>query len=578
MTERGLVASETLARASLVQEESGERLEAVLTRLGLVSEQALAEAIASASGLRLARAEDFPSEAVAAGLLSPRFLREAKAVPLAQGAHGVEAAFVDPLEPYYVNAIAYALEQPVTPLVARAGDVEAALDRLYGPAAVDAAPDGEDEADEGDLERLKDLASDAPVVRAVNGLIARATEQRASDIHVEPSEDGLKIRFRVDGALKDQELLPAGMKAAFVSRIKVLANLNIAERRLPQDGRMRLAVRGHEIDLRVATSPCIHGESVVLRLLDRSHLSLDFVSLGFDDIIMPMFLEMLGRPHGIVLVAGPTGSGKTTTLYAALAALNTPERKILTIEDPIEYRLGGVVQTQVSPQIGLSFAAALRSFLRQDPDVMMVGEIRDLETAQISVQAALTGHTILSTLHTNSASAAVTRLLDMGMEPFLLTSTLNAVLAQRLVRRLCQVCRSAYPASARELLSVGLAPVEGEAVGLWKPVGCSACGHTGFKGRLAILELLPVGDETARQVLARAEARETFRRLLQHLRAEMGHHADLGTHHVEDVLRLVEVEMIDLHRIAKAQDIDDEHIGTMRRVIFGEPVEVTAAR
>ncbi|MGC1301590.1 MAG: ATPase, T2SS/T4P/T4SS family, partial [Caulobacteraceae bacterium] len=492
-------------RASVVQEESGERLDAVLTRLGLVSEQALAQAVAEAAGLRLAGPEDFPATPVEIGAVSIRFLREAKAVPLRSDADGVEVAFVDPLESFPLQALAYALQRPVVPLAARAGDIEAALDRLYGPASADIAPEADDAADEADLERLKDLASDAPVVRAVNGLISRAAEQRASDIHVEPSEDGLKIRFRVDGALKDQDLLGAHLKAAFVSRIKVLANLNIAERRLPQDGRMRLAVRGHEIDLRVATSPTIHGESVVLRLLDRSNLSLDFDALGFAPDMLPQFIEILNQPHGIVLVTGPTGSGKTTTLYTALSALNTPERKILTVEDPIEYRLAGIGQTQVNPQIGLTFAAALRSFLRQDPDVMMVGEIRDLETAQVAVQAALTGHTILSTLHTNSAAAAVTRLLDMGMEPFLLTSTLNAVLAQRLVRRLCPSCRTPHTATARELMAVGLKPKDGETVELWRPVGCPACGHSGFKGRLAIQELLPVGDETARQVLARAE-------------------------------------------------------------------------
>jgi general secretion pathway protein E len=508
VTDSGLVAVETLARASVVQEESGERLDAVLTRLGLISETALAHAIAQAADLRLIGPDDFPDTALDSPV-SPKFLREIKAVPVRDGKDGVDVAFVNPLEPYPLLALAYALERPVTPLIARAGDVEAALDRLYGAVDADTRSGGEDAADEGDLERLKDLSSDAPVVRAVNGLIARAAELRASDIHVEPSEDGLKIRFRVDGALVDQDMLGSHLKAALVSRIKVLANLNIAERRLPQDGRMRLAVRGHEIDLRVATSPTIHGESVVLRLLDRSNLSLDFDALGFDVAILEPFLQVLAQPHGIVLVTGPTGSGKTTTLYAALASLNTSDRKILTVEDPIEYRLAGVNQTQVNPQIGLSFAAALRSFLRQDPDVMMVGEIRDLETAQVAVQAALTGHTILSTLHTNSASAAVTRLLDMGMEPFLLTSTLNAVLAQRLVRRLCPVCRTPHTGSARELMSVGLKP--DASVELWRPVGCGACGQTGFKGRLAILELLPVGDETARQVLARAEAREIER-------------------------------------------------------------------
>lgn len=508
----GLIAAEALSRVRAVQAESGERMAAVLTRLGLVSERALADALAKATGLPQAGVDDFPPAPIGGDRVSPRFLREMSAVPIQLDDGALRVALVDPFNDYAARALGYAFDLPVFPMIARAGDVEAALDRLYGSARSGAAV-VEDEADEADLERLKDLASDAPVVRAVNALISRAAELRASDIHAEPSEDGLKVRFRVDGVLQDQEILPPQVKAAFVSRVKVLANLNIAERRLPQDGRMRLAVRGQEIDLRVATSPTLHGESVVLRLLDRSNLSLDFEALGFDETILPAFLEILSRPHGIVLVTGPTGSGKTTTLYAALAALNAPTRKILTIEDPIEYRLAGVNQTQVSPTIGLTFAAALRSFLRQDPDVMMVGEIRDLETAQVAVQSALTGHTILSTLHTNNASAAVTRLIDMGMEPFLISSTVNAVLAQRLVRRLCQVCRSSHHADIKELLALGAA-AEGQgpdSIRLWSAPGCEACGHSGFKGRLAILELLPVDDEIARLVLARAEAREIER-------------------------------------------------------------------
>jgi general secretion pathway protein E len=508
----GLIAAEALSRVRAVQAESGERMSAVLTRLGLVSERALADALAKATGLPQAGGDDFPLAPIGGDRVSPRFLREMSAVPIQLDDGALRVALVDPFNDYAARALGYAFDLPVLPMIARAGDVDAALDRLYGSARSGAAV-VEDEADEADLERLKDLASDAPVVRAVNALISRAAELRASDIHAEPSEDGLKVRFRVDGVLQDQEILPAQVKAAFVSRVKVLANLNIAERRLPQDGRMRLAVRGQEIDLRVATSPTLHGESVVLRLLDRSNLSLDFEALGFDETILPAFLEILSRPHGIVLVTGPTGSGKTTTLYAALAALNAPTRKILTIEDPIEYRLAGVNQTQVSPTIGLTFAAALRSFLRQDPDVMMVGEIRDLETAQVAVQSALTGHTILSTLHTNNASAAVTRLIDMGMEPFLISSTVNAVLAQRLVRRLCQVCRTPHQADVKELSALGAA-AEGQgrdSIRLWSAPGCEACGHSGFKGRLAILELLPVDDEIARLVLARAEAREIER-------------------------------------------------------------------
>ncbi len=486
--ERGLAPAETLARARLVQSETGEPLDTVLTRLGLVSEQALAGAIAEAAGLRLAGPGDFPATPLAAERLSPRFLRDARAVPLRETETAVEIAFVDPLSPDARHALAFALERPVIPLAARSGDVEAALDRLYPEAVTGPGPQGA--ADEADVERLKDLSSDAPVVRAVNALIGRAVESRASDIHIEPGEDPL----------------PAHLRAAFVSRIKVMAGLNIAERRLPQDGRVRLAVRGHDIDLRVATAPTIHGESVVMRILDQSNLPLDFESLGFDGETLARFERVLRRPHGIVLVTGPTGSGKTTTLYAALATLNSADRKILTIEDPIEYRLAGVNQTQVSPGIGLNFASALRSFLRQDPDVMMVGEIRDLETAQVAVQAALTGHTILSTLHTNGAAAAVTRLMDMGVEPFLITSTLNAVLAQRLVRRLCPHCREAFAPATGALEALGVSPAG--FTRLWRPVGCEACGGAGFKGRVALLELLVTDADIERLILARAEARD----------------------------------------------------------------------
>ena len=492
----GLVTGETLARARLVQAETGERFAAILTRLGLVSESALAAAAARATGLPLAATGDFGLP-VAVDRISERFLREFKAAVLRADDGVCDVAVVDPFDPYPVSAIRLALGMPVRVFVGRSSDIEAAIDRAYGPAmAADAAID--DAADEADLERLKDLASDAPAIRAINWLITAAVEQRSSDIHLEATEDGIVVRFRIDGEMRTVETLPAAMRAPLVSRIKVMAGLNIAERRLPQDGRLRLAVRGHDIDLRVATSPTINGESAVLRLLDRSNLTLDFAALGFDPAVLAKLRDTLALPNGIVLATGPTGSGKTTTLYAALTELNAPNRKILTIEDPIEYRLAGVNQMQVNPAIGLDFATALRSFLRQDPDVIMVGEIRDIETAQVAVHAALTGHMILSTLHTNTAASAVTRLLDMGVEPFLIASTLSAVLAQRLVRRLCPACREAYDPPV---------PV-GDATTLYRAVGCGECDHTGYRGRIALVEFLVVDATIAKLVLARAEARD----------------------------------------------------------------------
>jgi general secretion pathway protein E len=507
---RGLVPVESLARACLVRDETGDRLEAVLTRLGLIEEHALARLLGELSGLALAD----PAMLVAAHRLtdlpapSARFLRDQRAIPIARTDDAVTIAVASPGDGYAQRALAFAFGLPVHAVLALPGDIEAALDRVYGVLDQEADPLGA--VDSEDLERLKDLASDAPAIRAVNRLITRAVEMRASDIHLEPVEDSLLVRYRIDGVMTEMEPLSAAMKLALISRIKVSANLNIAERRLPQDGRMRMAVRGRDVDLRVATSPSIHGESVVLRLLDRSNLALDLDALGFDPAQRDRFLDIVRRPHGIVLVTGPTGSGKTTTLYAALSALNLPDRKILTIEDPIEYRLPGVVQTQVAPAIGLTFASALRSFLRQDPDVMMVGEIRDLETAQVAVQASLTGHAILSTLHTNSAASAVARLMDMGVEPFLITSTLNAVLSQRLVRKLCAACRTPYLPPHVMLVAAGLED-RLDGVTLYRPTGCPACAGSGYAGRVAIIELLVIDDRLSTLVLGRVEGRDLKR-------------------------------------------------------------------
>ncbi len=498
----GLIGRPALARAQRIQAETGEPLAAVVTRLGMASEQAVSAALARAAGLTVAERDDYAAEQPQDVRIPSRFMREARAAFLKSDAGGgLAAAVLDPLDPYPVQALSLAVGAPVRVRAGRGSDIDAAFERQFG--GRDVLVELDEAADDADLERLKDLASDAPAIRAVNRLIAAAVDSRASDIHFEPDEQGLNVRFRVDGAMRELPPLPPAMRSAVPSRIKVMAALNIAERRLPQDGRLRLAVRGHDIDLRVATSPTMHGEAVVLRLLDRSELSLDFTSLGFESDLLARLRPVLARPHGVVLVTGPTGSGKTTTLYAALSELNAPDRKVLTIEDPVEYRLAGVNQTQVAPGIGLDFASALRAFLRQDPDIMMVGEIRDLETAQVAVQAALTGHMILSTLHTNSAAAAVTRLMDMAVEPFLITSTLNAVLAQRLVRRLCPACREPYDADPRRFGAT--APLASPTT-FWRAVGCDQCRGEGYSGRVAISELLEMNEAMSGLVLARAGA------------------------------------------------------------------------
>ena len=426
---RRLLDAGGLERAQRVRQASDEHLHVLLAKLGLVSEREIAMGLAELLELPLASEADYPELLPHGDRLSANFLREARVLPLADTAEGLVVAMADPLDSYAIGAMQLFAGKPVQVRVGVPADIEAALDRFFGSSAggdvVQPLGDLTDLGAEDDIQRLRDLASEAPVIRIVNRLIAKAAELRASDIHLEPSEQGLRARYRIDGVLRDMEPPPAQLRAATISRLKIMARLNIAERRLPQDGRIRLGVRGKDIDLRVATLPTMHGEAVVLRVLDRSSVALDFVSLGFEPDALRAYREALTRPNGIILVTGPTGSGKTTTLYASLIELNTPDRKLLSVEDPIEYQLDGVNQVQIKPQIGLSFAHVLRSMLRHDPDVIMIGEIRDLETAQIAIQAALTGHLVLSTLHTNNAASTLTRLLDMGVEDYLLPSTLN---------------------------------------------------------------------------------------------------------------------------------------------------------
>jgi len=498
LVDSGAIDRRTLDRARRVAAETGARLDQVLTQLGLVSDRGLAEALAQLIAAPLVGAADYPDAPLLQDRLKPKFLRRVRAIPIAATADSAIIAMADPLDVFARHAIAVAIGRPVAVAVAVPIELEAALERLYaelsdsGDAAemlTDMVADAEPA--EEDAERLKDLASEAPVIRLVNQLIARAVETHASDVHLEPFPDRLRIRYRYDGVLHEVEPPPARLQAAVISRIKIMARLDIAERRLPQDGRIKLTVRGHEIDFRVSTVPSLHGEKVVLRILDRTAVEFDYAKLGLPADIREGIERALDLPNGMVLVTGPTGSGKTTTLYTGLLKLNTVARNVVTVEDPIEYQLTGINQIQVKPQIGLNFASLLRSILRQDPDVIMIGEIRDLETVQIAVQAALTGHLVLSTIHTNSAAATMTRLRDMGLEDYLMTATLKAVLAQRLVRRLCPVCKTPDPAPSALIERLGLerlAPAK--SITLFHPKGCPACRGTGYRGRRAIAELL----------------------------------------------------------------------------------------
>jgi general secretion pathway protein E len=500
LTQRGKLPLDALDRARRLAADSGDPIEPILTKLGLVSERDMADAFAQTLGLDIATLDDTQDEALIASI-SPLFLRQYQVLPLDRTAGILRLAMAYPPDPYPAEALALLTGCTVRRLAATPTDIDAALDRLLANPHTE---DGAQPAADTDLERLRDLASDAPVIRHVNQLLARAVDARASDIHIEPAASRLVVRLRIDGAMQEIEAPPLRLRDAVVSRIKIMARLNIAERRLPQDGRMSASVRGTEIDFRVSTLPTVHGESVVIRVLDRDQVALDFSALGFDDQALTELNRILALPFGILLVTGPTGSGKTTTLYAALKTLNTPDRKLMTIEDPVEYQLDGVNQVQVQPNIGLTFAWALRSFLRQNPNIVMVGEIRDLETAQVAVQVALTGHMILSTLHTNDAASGVTRLLDMGVEDYLIVSTVNAILAQRLVRTLCPDCREPYDLSIDLTARLGLtldAPAP-----FFRAQGCPACNATGYRGRTTILEILPMTDTIRRLVLDHAAA------------------------------------------------------------------------
>lgn len=487
-------------------------LSALLVKLGMVSEKDVAEVLSEVSGYPLLKSDDYPDASPLNENISLRFLEQNKLVGIDDRKDGLVLAMADPLNDYAIDAISLASGRPIVPCVGIASEIEHAIERQYGAGKttmdqlVDTL-DGAGEVDEEDVEHLKDLASEAPVIRMVNLIFQRALESRASDIHVEPFDQKLRVRLRVDGVLRDIEAPPVRSTAAVISRIKIMAKLNIAERRLPQDGRIQVQVQGKELDLRVSTIPTMYGESVVIRLLDKENIVLDFETLGFDSAALACFLDVLTMPHGIILITGPTGSGKSTTLYTALHKLNTPERKIITVEDPVEYQLEGVNQIQAKSQIGLTFASALRSIVRQDPDVIMIGEMRDLETARIAVQAALTGHLVLSTLHTNDAAGGITRLLDMGLEDYLLTSTVNGIVAQRLVRKLCNHCKQPYTALPEVVEELRLRRfIKKGKVTLYRPIGCDECGNIGYLGRMAILEFLVMTDPIRRSIMGHAEA------------------------------------------------------------------------
>jgi len=559
---RGRVSAEDLRKVRRLQQERGERLERLLLDLGFVSEDDMLSLLSEYLGIPFIGRKEYPSVPVSLQSVNIQFLRHAKILPLEIQDGTLAVVVADPNDTYSMEALEVATGLRVRPLLGREKEILAALESYEDPGAP-AAPvesDGNLEyvgQDEEDVNHLRDLASEAPVIRLVNLLINRAVEQRASDIHIEPFENELKVRYRIDGVLHDIEQPPRRQQAAIVSRVKIMAKLNIAERRLPQDGRIKLRTMGKEIDMRVSTLPTLYGESVVMRILDRSSIVLDLEQLGFPVDTLVQFEKMIVRPYGMLLVTGPTGSGKTTTLYGALEKINSPDKKIITIEDPVEYQLSGVNQIHVKPQIGLTFANGLRSIVRQDPDVIMVGEIRDPETAEIAVQAALTGHLVFSTLHTNDAAGAVSRLLEMGVEDYLLASSLLGVLAQRLVRKVCTRCRREV-AAGDALHGVGdltkatverftnvTAPAGGGA-SVYSAAGCEECSGTGYRGRSGIYELLLM-DESIRELILKHASADIIRTAatakgMRTLRDDGWLKVREGTTTVAEVLRVTQEE------------------------------------
>jgi len=510
---QGLLEQNDLDRALNVQQELEGLIGDILIKLGVISEADRVAALSIQLDLPVAKSHDYPAEPLYANEISTSFLKSSKVVPLREDAEGLALAMVNPLDDYAIKAMSMLSVKTILPYIGMEKEIDAAIDNLYGDGKssldriiADVAKERHVDNEE-DIEKLKDLASEAPIVRLVNSLFSRAYEEHASDIHLEPMESQLGVRFRIDGVLREVDSAPKHLAAAIVSRIKIMAHMNIAERRLAQDGRIRLRIRDQDIDLRVSTVPTLYGESVVLRLLEHNAVELSFEALGFDTGTLNRLLASLHRRHGILLVTGPTGSGKTTTLYTALKQLNSSERKIITVEDPVEYQLDGITQIQVHSEIGLSFSNILRSIVRHDPDVIMIGEMRDLETAEIAVQSALTGHLVLSTLHTNDAAGAITRMLDMGIQDYLLTSTVSGVLGQRLVRSLCGQCRQPYHPSTELVASMGLDHLgAGVDATLYRAAGCDACGGIGYSGRIGIFEFLDVTGTIRDLVLQRVDA------------------------------------------------------------------------
>jgi type IV pilus assembly protein PilB len=522
----GKVTPEQLQQALAAQQEQGGRLGTHLVKMGFIEDEDLVEFLSQRYGVPAINLNEVEVDETILKVIPPDVCRKYTILPVSKAGAKLTIAMVDPTNVFAMDDIKFMTGYNVEPVVASESTLRAAIDDYYGSThSIELKKVMEDlaETDDADLEVLEDEedldlaaleqeAEEAPVVRLVNIILTDAIKRGASDIHVEPYEKEYRVRYRIDGLLYEMMRPPIKLKEAITSRIKIMAKLDIAEKRLPQDGRIKIKTRGQgkvkDLDFRVSSLPTIFGEKIVMRLLDKDKLMLDMMKLGFEPDPLRRFEQAIFRPYGMVLVTGPTGSGKTNTLYSALSRINSPETNIVTAEDPVEFNLTGINQVQVKEQIGLNFAASMRSFLRQDPNIILVGEIRDFETAEMAIKAAMTGHLVLSTLHTNDAPSSVSRLMNMGVEPFLVASSVHLVVAQRLVRVICTTCKEAIKVPAQSLVNLGFSPQEAQTRQLYKGRGCDRCSNTGYKGRIGLFEVMEIDDDIRDLILSGASAYE----------------------------------------------------------------------
>ncbi|MGD9796700.1 MAG: GspE/PulE family protein [Acidimicrobiia bacterium] len=547
LVERGLCTDEQVDAAIVEQARTGRPIGRTLVEQGVITESELVATLAAQVGLRFVDLDDHQIDPTASGAINDTLARRYQALPIAWEGNALIVAMADPSNVLAMDDIRSVTGVEVRPVVATRAAIDAAINRVKRLDAdvEDATSIALDTVDDDeDLASIREVTEDAPIVKLANLLIRQAVQDRASDIHIEPGEHDVRIRYRIDGVLHEVMRSPKRVQAGLISRLKIMSDLDIAEKRVPQDGRLAVVIGGRQIDLRLATLPTVYGEKMVMRVLDKGAAMMELGQLGFLPASLARYESVFKRPYGTILVTGPTGSGKSTTLYSTLNQLNDPTKNIITVEDPVEYRLGGINQVQVNRKAGLTFAAALRTILRADPDILLVGEIRDRETASIAMEAALTGHLVLSTLHTNDASSTPARLVEMGLEPYLVSSALDCVVAQRLIRRLCDRCKEAYAPTHANVASLGWDLEDMDLpTQLFRPVGCSACSKTGYQGRFALHEVLLVGDEIKGMVADRAHP-EDIRKVgvaegMQTLRQAGLTHVHAGATSIEELLRVV---------------------------------------